>query len=85
MARRRPRQDHADLFEERGGRAGFARGCRRNEINPADAKRPLQFTRYECAEKSGACCGERALSRARCAADQQGFTASDAQAVPAQI
>jgi hypothetical protein len=83
MARRRPRQDHADLLEERCRWARFTRGCRCNKINAAHAKRPLQFARYECAEKSGACCGERALSGSRCAADQQRFATSDAQAVSA--
>jgi hypothetical protein len=83
MARRRPRQDHADLLEERCRWARFTRGCRCNKINAAHAKRPLQFARYECAEKSGACCGERALPGSRCAADQQRFATSDAQAVSA--
>jgi hypothetical protein len=83
MTRRRSRQDHTDLFQERCGWARFARGCRRNKINSAHAKRPLQLTRYECAEKSGACCGERALPGTRCSADQQRFATSDAQAVSA--
>ena len=85
MTRRWSRQDHADLLKERCGRARFTRGCRCNKINPANAKRPLQLTRYESAEKSGACCGERALSGSRCAADQQRFAASDVHAVSAQI
>ena len=85
MARRWSRQDHTDLLKERCGWARFTRGSRRNKINPADAKRPLQLTWYESAEKSGACCGERALSGSRCAANQQRFAASDVQAVSAQI
>ena len=85
VTRRRSRQDHADLLKERCGWARFTRGSRRNKINSADAKRPLQLTRYESAEKSSACCGKRALSSSRCAADQQRFAASDAQAVPAQV
>jgi hypothetical protein len=83
MTRRWPRQDHTDLLKERCGWARFARGCRRNKINSANAKRPLQLTRYESAEKSSACCGERALSGSRCAANQQRFAASDVQAVSA--
>jgi hypothetical protein len=85
VARRRPSQDDADLLEQRCGRARFTRGSRCNKINPAHAKRPLQLTRYECAEKSGACCDERALSGSRCAADHQRFAASDVQCVSAQI
>jgi hypothetical protein len=76
VARRRPSQDDADLFEQRCGRARFTRGSRGNKVNPAHAKRPLQFTRYEGAEKSGACCGERALSGSRCATDQERLTTS---------
>jgi hypothetical protein len=83
MARRWSRQDHTDLLKERCRWTRFARGCRRNKINSANAKCPLQSTRYESAEKSGACCGERALSGSRCAADQQRFAASDVQAVSA--
>jgi hypothetical protein len=83
MARRWSRQDHTDLLKEGCGWARFTRGSRRNKINPADAKRPLQFTRYESAEKSSACCSERALSSSRCAANQKRFAASDVQAVPA--
>jgi hypothetical protein len=83
MARRGSRQDYTDLLKERCGWARFTRGSRRNKINPAHAKRPLQLTRYESAEKSGACCGERALSSSRCAANQQRFAASDVQAVSA--
>ena len=83
MTRRWSRQDHADLLKERCGWARFARSCRRNKINAANAKRPLQVTRHECAEKSGACCGERALPGSRCAADQQRFATSDVQAVSA--
>ena len=85
MTRRWSRQDHADLLQERCGWARFTRDSRRNKINPANAKRPLQLTGYECAEKSGARCGERALSGPRCAANQQRFAASDAHAVSAQI
>ena len=77
------RQDHADLLKERCGWARFTRYSRCNKVNPAHAKRPLQFARYECAEKSGACCGERALPGSRCAADQQRFATSDVQAVSA--
>jgi hypothetical protein len=83
MARRWSRQDHTDLLKEGCGWARFTRGSRRNKINPADAKRPLQFTRYESAEKSSTCCSERALSGSRCAANQKRFAASDVQAVPA--
>jgi hypothetical protein len=83
MARRGSRQDHTDLLKERCGWARFTRGSRRNEINPADAKRPLQLTRYESAEKSSTCSSERALSGSRCAANQKRFAASDVQAVPA--
>jgi hypothetical protein len=85
MTRRWSRQDHADLLKERCGWARFTRDSRRNKINPAHAERPLQLTRYESAENSSACCGERALSGSRCAADQQRFAASDVQAVSAQI
>jgi hypothetical protein len=83
MARRWSRQDHTDLLKEGCGWTRFTRGSRCNKVNPAHAKRPLQFARYECAEKSGACCGERALPGSRCAADQQRFATSDAQAVSA--
>jgi len=83
MTRRWSRQDHADLLKERCGWARFARYSRCNKVNPAYAKRPLQVTRHECAEKSGACCGERALPGSRCAADQQRFATSDVQAVSA--
>ena len=85
MTRRWPRQDHTDLLKESCGWARFTRGSRRNKINPAHAKRPLQLARYESAEKSSACCGERALPGPRCAANQQRFAASDAHAVSAQI
>jgi len=85
VTRRWSRQDHADLVQERCGWARFARGCRRNKINSANAKCPLQLARYESAEKSSACCGERALPGPRCAANQQRFAASDVQAVSAQI
>ncbi len=85
MTRRWSRQDHADPLQERCGWARFTRDSRRNQINPANAKRPLQLTRYECAEKSGACCGKRALSGSRCAANQQRFAASDVQAVSPKI
>jgi hypothetical protein len=50
MTRRWSRQDHTDLLKEGCGWARFTRGSRRNKINPADAKRPLQLTRYESAE-----------------------------------
>jgi hypothetical protein len=85
VTRRWSRQDHADLVQERCGWARFARGCRRNKINSAHAKCPLQLARYESAENSSACCGERALPGPRCAANQQRFAASDVQAVSAQI
>jgi hypothetical protein len=83
MARRWSRQDHTDLLKEGCGWTRFTRGSRCNKVNPAHAKRPLQFARYESAEKSGACCSERALSGSRCAANQKRFAASDVQAVPA--
>jgi len=83
MARRRTRKDHADLLKECCGRARFTRGSRCNQVKLAYAKRPLQLTRYECAEKSGTCGGERALSGTRRAADQQRFAASDVQRVTA--
>jgi hypothetical protein len=85
MARRRPRQDDADLLKERCGWAWFARGSRGNTINPANEKPPLKFARYECAEKSSARRCERALSGSRCAADQQRLATSHVQGEPTQI
>ena len=77
--------DEAELPEEFARYASRTLRCCGNKIDATHAKRAAQRAREKGAKESSDRGGERALPRARCAADQQRLTSGNANVAATKI
>jgi hypothetical protein len=75
----------AELPKEFAWHASRTLRCCGNKIDAAHTQRAAQRVGEEGAEESSNRCSERALPRARCAADQQRLTSGNANFFATQI
>jgi hypothetical protein len=85
VARRWSGGDEAELLKEFARHAGRTLRCCGNKIDAAHAKRAAQRAGEKGTEEPSDRRGERALPRARSAADQQRLTSGNANVAATQI
>jgi hypothetical protein len=85
VARRWASGNEAELPKEFARYASRTLRCGGNKIDAAHTQRATQRAREKGAEEPSDRRGERALPRARCAADQQRLTSGNANVAATQI